>query len=465
MDRSPRISLVTSSYNQARFIARTIESVLIQDYPNVEHIIVDGMSTDATTDVLARFPHLTVIREPDRGQADAINKGFRAATGEIFGFLNSDDTLEPGALRCVANAIDAAAGDHIVMGRCRFIDEEDRFVGVEHPSAFENHRRVLEIWKGHCVPQPAVFWTRQVWEACGPLQVEEQLMLDYDLFCRFSRRYAFHRIEQVLANYRLHTQSKTSSVSDQGRLEQAIEVSRRYWGSPFGVQYWQVLTSYLAFRFNRRVRAVRLLRDGRDSFRKGSRARALGQLVVGALLAPDVVADVALVPALQPVFSKMKGRSVRRHRRVQPHTEAWFGLTKLHADGWAGPTLVMEINVEAPHTTLALAGTSFPDHLRGPLALEAFVDGRSLGCRSVGRDSSFSLTWGLAGVAAGPHELRLAASTFMVPDDRFRNQDYRPLSYRVARLQLLGDTVAEPGGSSAAAPLRGGPVSQWSSHP
>src|SRR5262245_12404263 len=109
MNDSRRISLVTSSYNQGRFIRRTIESVLSQDYPNFEHIVVDGMSTDDTADVLNSFPHLRVIREPDGGQADAINKGFRAATGKIFAFLNSDDTLEPGALSSVARAIDPAA--------------------------------------------------------------------------------------------------------------------------------------------------------------------------------------------------------------------------------------------------------------------------------------------------------------------------------------------------------------------
>src|ERR1700682_204724 len=163
----PRISLVTSSYNQARFIARTIESVLAQGYPNVEHIVVDGMSTDGTAEVLAAFPHLTVIREPDHGQADAINKGFHAATGQIFGFLNSDDTLEPGALRSVADAIDPKAGRHIVMGRCRFIDEEDRFLGVEHPSAFESHRRGLGIWKGKCLQQAALFLERGVGGVCG----------------------------------------------------------------------------------------------------------------------------------------------------------------------------------------------------------------------------------------------------------------------------------------------------------
>src|SRR5438045_8557311 len=112
------------------------------------------MSTDDTESVLARYPHLTVIREPDRGQADAINKGFARATGAICGFVNSDDTLEPGALAAVAAAL-ADPGRQIVMGRCRFIDQHDVFLGVEHPSAFESHSRVLAIWRGHCLPPPA----------------------------------------------------------------------------------------------------------------------------------------------------------------------------------------------------------------------------------------------------------------------------------------------------------------------
>jgi glycosyltransferase involved in cell wall biosynthesis len=432
----PRISIVTSSYNQGAFIARTIESVLAQDYPNVEHIVVDGMSTDETIEVLARFPHLKIIREPDRGQADAINKGFRAATGEILGFLNSDDTVEPGAFRSVAGAIDPEAGRHIVMGRCRFIDKDDRFIGIEHPSAFEGHRRVLEIWKGYCLPQPAIFWTRAVWEACGPLDVAQQLMLDYDLFCRFSQRYVFHRIEPVLANYRLHTRSKTGAVTDDQRLEHAIAVSRRYWGSPFGWHYWRILASYAAFRLNRRVRAARLMRSGRDLFQKGQRMRSVGQLAAGAMLAPDVAADVLLVPAVMPVLSKLRGRRPAPNRSVLPHTEAWFRFNALHADGWAGPTLVMEVDVNAPQAVLSLAGTTDPRHLRGPLELEAFLDGRSLGRRSVGSNSEFALTWSVAEALPGRHELRVVASTFLVPHDRFGNQDYRPLSYRVSRFEV-----------------------------
>jgi glycosyltransferase involved in cell wall biosynthesis len=431
-----RISLITSSYNHGRFIGRTIESVLAQDYPNVEHIVVDGMSTDGTASVLAAFPHLIVIREPDRGQADAINKGFRAATGEILGFLNSDDTLEPGALRSVADAIDPAAGRHIVMGRCRFIDEQDRFIGVEHPSAFESHRRVLEIWKGHCVPQPATFWTREVWDACGPLAVDEQLMLDYDLFCRFSRRYAFHRIDRVLANYRLHTQSKTRAVTDDQRLDQAIVVSRRYWGSPLGWQYWQIVGSYAAFRFNRRVRGARLMRSGRDAWGAGRRLRGAGRLAAGVLLAPDIVSDVVVLPVLKPALSKLLRRPPVRSRTVLPHTEAWFGLTTLHDDGWAGPALEIEMDLEAPHAALTLGGTTDLGRLRGPLDLELSVDGRSLGRQRIQDRDEFSVEWHVAGLPAGRHQFRIVASRFMVPHDYFGNRDFRPLSYRVTRLAL-----------------------------
>src|SRR5258708_2359171 len=146
MTDHPRISIVTSSFNQGRFISRTIESVRAQNYPNVEHIIVDGLSTDNTADVLTRYPHLRVIREPDRGQADAINKGFRKASGTILGFLNSDDVLLPGALQRVAAEIDPARGRHIVVGRCLYIDVDDAPTGFEHPSSYHGHQRVLQAW-------------------------------------------------------------------------------------------------------------------------------------------------------------------------------------------------------------------------------------------------------------------------------------------------------------------------------
>jgi glycosyltransferase involved in cell wall biosynthesis len=428
----PRISIVTSSFNQAQFIARTIDSVRHQDYPNVEHIVVDGMSTDGTEDILAGYSHLKVIREPDRGQADAINKGFRAATGDIFAFLNSDDTLEPGALMAVASEI--GAGHAIVMGRCRFIDEDDRFTGVEHPSGFESHRRMLEIWKGYCVPQPSVFWARPVWDACGPLAADEALVLDYDLFCRFSQRYRFHYIDRVLANYRLHLHSKTSSVTDAERLERAIAVSRRYWGPPFSLQYWQLAASYRAFRFNRRVRAAGWMRAGRDRARDGGRLAGWSRMVAGAVLAPDVIAGVRW-PGLRSVVNRQSGSSPTPWGPVEPQTAAYLHGTALYDDGWAGPTMVKDLDAPDPSSKLTLSGRTMARRLSVPLRLEAFVDGRSLGEIPVAGDD-FAVSWPAPGVAPGRHEVRIVANTFMVPHDRFGNQDYRPLSYSLSHLEL-----------------------------
>src|SRR5262245_42451200 len=183
MSELPPISIITCSYNQGRFLGQAVESVLAQGYPRVQHLVVDGMSTDETVEVLARYPHLEVLREPDRGQADALNKGFARATGTILAFLNSDDVLLPGALHRVARELDPRRGRHVVMGRCLYLDAAGRPTGVEHPCAYHGHRRLLEAWKVHTVPQPAVFWTAEAWRRCGPLDVGQHHVLDYDLFC------------------------------------------------------------------------------------------------------------------------------------------------------------------------------------------------------------------------------------------------------------------------------------------
>jgi glycosyltransferase involved in cell wall biosynthesis len=441
MQTYPKISVITSSYNQGDFIGRTLDSVLAQNYPNLEHIVVDGMSSDQTPEILAKYDHLRIIREPDSGQADAINKGFRAATGDILCFLNSDDTFLPGALLRVAQEIDPTRGRHVVMGRCRFIDEHDTFLGVEHPSAFENHRRVLEIWKGYCIPQPAVFWTPEIWQRCGPLNEHEQLMLDYDLFCRFSQRYDFHMIDQVVATYRLHTQSKTSSVSDQQRLEDAIRVSRRYWGPPTSLQFWRILASYGAFRLNRRGRAVSLLTQGREAWRHAQRLRTAAYLAAGGLLAPDVLANVVIVPVLRPRLWKLLQKRDRlklprlwRPREETPHTLAWRDFVGLHGDGWAGPVLISAIDVAPGQTELLLEGDIAVGRLRRPLEIELYVDGQLLGRQRIGRKKEFSVIFPLGAITAGEHTVKIVSNTYSVPDAIMSNGDFRPLSFRLRQL-------------------------------
>jgi glycosyltransferase involved in cell wall biosynthesis len=438
--REPRISIVTSSYNQGEFIESTILSVLEQNYVDFEHIVVDGMSTDCTPEVLARYPHLRVVREPDSGQAEAINKGFKIATGDILCFLNSDDTFEPGALSRVAREIDPAQGRHVVMGRCRFIDQAGRFTGIEHPSGFESHRRVLEIWKGHFLPQPAVFWTREVWDRCGPLQ-ESAFWLDYDLFCRVSKHYTFHPLDQVLANYRLHTDSKTASATEQERLEASIGVSRQYWGGWTSPEYWRILLSYGRFRLNRRGRARDLLVRGRDLWTQSSRLHAVPAVVAGSLLGPDLVADVVIMPAVKPRLWPILAHGPRLWRRPDsPQILAWRDFNALHADGWAGPTLVQPIDLASHHTALEIAGTVALGRLRRPLELELWIAGKSLGIRTCGRTPHFAVRWSLQGIAPGRHEAHITANQYSVPHHVLGNQDFRPLSFKLEHLRLASSS-------------------------
>lgn len=440
---APRVSIITSSHNQGTLVGRSIESVLTQRYPNLEHIVVDGMSTDDTPQVLARYGHLRVIREPDKRQADAINTGFRAATGDILGYLNSNDTLMPGALDRVAREIDPQRGRHVILGRCRFIDEHDRFVGIEHPSAFENHRRVLEIWKGYCIPRPAVFWTPEVWQRCGPLNDGERLMLDYDLFCRFSRDYRFHFVDQVLASYRIQSESQTSSVMDAQRLEQAVQVSRRYWGSPASLQRWRIELSYARYRLGRRRRAVALLQRARESWRHGRYPLGLASAAAGAVLAPEVVGDVILAPMLRsrvrPLLAKRPWAgttAAARRRQPSPQTLAWRDSAALHADAWAGPVWVSTVAVQPGHSWLELSASTGGFEMPVTLELSFSLDGKALGTQRAVRQGAFAIRIPLQGVAVGEHELRVTANTFVTPYEYMGAEDHRALSYKLKGVTL-----------------------------
>jgi glycosyltransferase involved in cell wall biosynthesis len=429
-----RISIVTPSYNQARYLRETIESVLAQRYANVEHIVVDAMSSDGTSLILASYPHLTVIRESDRGQADAINKGFRIATGDVFAYLNSDDTLLPGALERVASEIDPARGRHVVMGRCRFVDEGGRFCGVEHPSAFRSHVHALQIWKGHSIPQPAVFFTRDAWEQSGPMDVREHLVLDYDLFCRMSRHYTFHFVDQVLATYRLHDLSKTRGVDNERRLEEAVRVSKRYWGPWYRPMRWHLEASFLVHRFDRRRRAVRWLRRAREEWHQRGFRFALAPAIAGTVVGPDVFLDTVLMPTLRSVFDGKRGRirPLRLWRQKdRPEAAAWRSFNGIHGDGWVGPEMVSTLEAAPDDSEFVLAGTV---NWRSSIRLDVFVDGNHCGSRQMKRRSSFEIRIAVKNLTAGLHEVRVTSSSWFVPDDFTHSGDFRPLAFQVTTL-------------------------------
>jgi hypothetical protein len=327
------------------------------------------------------------------------------------------------------------------------VDEHDRFIGIEHPSAFESHWRVLAIWKGYCIPQPAVFWTREVWERCGPLNEQEQLLLDYDLFCRFSREYRFHTFDQVVATYRLHSASKTQSVDDDRRLADAVRVSRRYSKPWWTLQGLTLRASYLWYRLDRRGRAYRWLQAGRTHWRAGQHLAATGWMLAGAALGPDVAVNAAAAP-LARRFGRVArsllrpGRRGGANRRMPPQTAAWADFTDLHADGWGGPHVSLPFELGARRAATLTVEGHVPVTARGQTRITLQIETESTADIAVEPAGSFAVRLPVADLEPGRHVLDIRADRWFTPDELWGNRDFRPLSFRITRLEVEPDGPA-----------------------
>lgn len=298
----PKISIITPSFNQDKFIEETIKSVLSQDYQNIEHIVIDGGSTDNTLEILKKYPHLKIMIEPGKGQAEAINKGLQIASGEIIGWINSDDTYYPKIFQQVVKVINHASGTFVAMGRCTYINEAGKPIGKEHPSSFVNHRRVVKIWKGYTIPQPAVFFHRVVYEKCGGLDEGLYFAMDYDLFLRYTNHFDIYTVNQLWATYRLHTNSKTSEISQGELLEKSIEVSKRYWGPRYSISYWGYLFSYLLYGGKIGVTSLKRLNLAEKSFNEKNRLEFLWNFLLSFLLFPPTIFRYLILPRLRTVI-------------------------------------------------------------------------------------------------------------------------------------------------------------------
>ncbi len=218
-ERYTKISIVTPSYNQGQFLEETIRSVINQNYPNLEYIIIDGGSTDSSVDIIKKYQqHLTYwVSEKDNGQANAINKGLQLCTGEIFNWLNSDDYLEPGSLNKIAEVF---ADEHVQMvaGKVRnFSSTEEEIIPNQKLSA-----KGLMCWEpGVKFVQPGVWMRRSLIEQCGGIDENFHYSFDWDLYIRYL--YYFPRVKeinQLLVHFRLHDESKTQSSFEKFQIEQ-----------------------------------------------------------------------------------------------------------------------------------------------------------------------------------------------------------------------------------------------------
>jgi hypothetical protein len=210
--RDPRISIVTPSFNQEAFLERAIRSVLDQDMPPHEYVVVDGGSTDGSVEVIRRYADRLTwwVSEKDRGQSHAINKGFERCAGDVFAWINSDDYLLPGALRAVADAWRKDADAGAWVGACARV-VEDGGEGTPIPVRSLDRDELGRRWPVLYFGQPACFFSAEAWRTCGPLDESLHLAMDTDLWLKMLARFRFARVEATLACATVHPQAKTQA--------------------------------------------------------------------------------------------------------------------------------------------------------------------------------------------------------------------------------------------------------------
>lgn len=437
MKQLPLISIVVPSYNQGKYLAETLQSLVAQAYPRLQVIIQDGFSSDDSVAIAESFTrrHPEVFQlfvEKDAGQADAINRGFARASGTILGFLNSDDVLHPRVLHRVADEIDPARDRYVVMGRSIFTGENSRYVGVEHPAEYLSHFEHLAIWKRgfNTVPQPSVFWHRSVTERVGWLDVNEHHALDYDLFSRFSKYYHFHRIDQLFSDYRMHDESKSAQRTEAEVLALSIEVSRKHWGPWYSPLRWRLMLSHRAYAHQHHDHARHHARLAEAAFRERHLGAAAMHFLNTAFFSPRMAKDRLL-------YGWLAGRQVSVLTRLVGRDSSFRGQ---HADGWIGPSFQLQLSVPPHAAELVVEMEHWPQTGHDQFEVRLLIDGKATDSRVVQGQCQFRLTAPLAGMDGGMIAMDIQSASHFVPREVMEVPDDRQLSLKMLRHVFL-DTM------------------------
>lgn len=255
----PKVSIITPSFNQGQFLEESIRSVLEQDYPNIEYILVDGGSKDNSVEIIKKYQGRLAwwVSEKDSGHADALNKGFSHATGEILAWLNSDDVYFPHAISEAVEVLKNHPDVGMVYGDADLIDDSGDTVG-QFASKQTSYRQML---RGSVhIPQATTFWRADLWRQVGPLDLSLFYSFDYDLWVRLAKVSQIVYVPRRWAKFRIHEEGKTI-INDDRCYPDMLRVLEREGGSWFSMLRLRMITrklmySWLPWKFRLRLRKL-----------------------------------------------------------------------------------------------------------------------------------------------------------------------------------------------------------------
>lgn len=226
----PQVSIITPCLNRVRFISDAIESVLTQDYPRIDHIVMDGASTDGTLDVLRRYDgRIRWYSEPDAGQSNCLNKLLRLVEGDIVGWMNSDDFYYPGAIRRAVEILEADSTLDAIYGRCMSVDIDGRPIRMHQGKPFSVKRLIW--YDSSYIPPQALFFRRSLIKRVGDFDETLKYALDYDWLIRLGKTSRVLHVPELFGAFRRHDDATQGSAFRRPYRRELIQVSRRHGGN------------------------------------------------------------------------------------------------------------------------------------------------------------------------------------------------------------------------------------------